>query len=333
MEIKERVESLWYEKWRPKTLDDMILDDDFRKSIERYFKEKKLTNLLFYGSPGGGKTTLALIICSPNGIIQHPMENVLFVSGSSKKHRSIKFIDEVVEPFLVSPPFGEDNYKVVFIDEGDNLSPDAFLSLRYIIEKFSKKSGRFILTCNYPNKIPDPVRSRFDEYYFKQISFDKTLIFCKNILEKENIKYKEEDVKKIIEMFYPDVRKIINKLERSSISGTELFIDKNVLDDNENKIILLVKEIIQNFIKKNKRKASNNLHNIVDILSSNKDINYSNLYTKLFADKNIPSNVKVIINKYANNHKDCLVDEMHFVAMIFEIGNMIKEMLILSSKK
>ena len=158
--MSEILDSLWIEKYRPKTLEDLVLPERYKSDFEKVIEQGSISNLLFSGPPGGGKTTLALVLCSKNGVLFNRRDNLLMANGSSKKSRSIAFVDSVVEPFLKHPPAG-DKIKIVFMDEADNITSDAYDSWRGIIEKYHKAYARFIWTCNYVSKIPDPVQSRF----------------------------------------------------------------------------------------------------------------------------------------------------------------------------
>ena len=212
--MSDIIESLWIEKYRPKKLDDLVLPEqymnDFRKIIER----GSLPNLLLSGPPGGGKSTLARVLCSKHGVLQNKKDNLLYINGSARKSRGIGFVDDVIEPFLKHPP-SRDDFRVVFIDEADNLTGDSYNSLRAVIEKYHVAYGRFIFTCNYISKIPDAIQSRFIQYIFRQIPKDFIFDYCIKILMSENIEYVDKDVKMIVNNLYPDVRKIVNVVQRS----------------------------------------------------------------------------------------------------------------------
>ena len=319
----EIANSLWVEKYRPKKLDSLILPERYKKDFNRIIERKQLVNLLFSGPPGGGKTTLARILCSKEGVLFNKKDNLLKVNGSAKKSRGIAFVDTVIEPFLKIPPTKEDQYRVVFIDEADNLTPDGYDSLRAIIEKYQITYGRFTFTCNYLSKIPGPLQSRFTPYIFQQLPKDFTLEYSQNILNSENIKYVEKDIKFIIENLYPDIRKIVNTLQQCSLEGT-LEVDEKSITTNERLILSYIVEIVGCIERNENVKISRCINLIIEILEKH-DIEYRGLYTQLFFMKKFPTNAKIVVNKYANSHQSCLVPHQHFIAMVFEIVKSLQE--------
>jgi replication factor C small subunit len=307
--------NLWVEKYRPKKLEDLVLPERYKKDFGRIIEKNDLPNLLFSGPPGGGKTTLARILCSKSGVIMNKEDNVLIANGSAKKTRGIGFVSDVVEMFLKHPPAGNDRYKVVFIDEADKLTTDGYDSFRGIIEKFQTGYGRFIWTCNYLSRIPEPVQSRFTPYIFQQISKEFVFDYCKTILLSEKIKHEDKDVSFIISNLYPDVRKIVNILKKCSYDGV-LEVDEEAVKTNEKRIIASVTEIISYIEKNQESKIGRSVNAIIEILAV-QDVEYRGIYTELFFHKKIPPPAKIIINKYSNSHQGSLIPHQHFMAMIF----------------
>jgi len=309
----EITNKLWVEKYRPKTIEDIVLPEEYSKRFSQYIQQNDLPSLLLYGPPGSGKTTISRIMIST--FCNNIEDNVLITNGSAKETRGIGFVSDTIEPFLKIPPASPDRYKIIFIDEADYLTDAAFSSLRGVIEKYSKY-GRFIFTCNYINKIPDAIQSRFVDFKFSRLPIEFITNYCKKILDNENIEYDVNDVLFIINQLYPDVRKIVNKIQKSS-TNNKLIIDKSKLLTLENKIESKFIQIID-FIKNNqKNRIGLIVNDIISIINENY-IDYRDIYTKLFYNDKIPVPVKIIVNKYANTHNNCLVDSMHFSSMIFE---------------
>lgn len=321
--MSELLNSIWVEKYRPKKLEDLALPEQYTKDFQRMIAKQEMPNLLFSGPPGGGKTTLAKVLCSKNGVLFNKTDNMLAVNGSARKSRGIGYVDEVIEPFLKHPPAG-DKYKVVFIDEADKLTNDGYDSLRALIEKYHVAYGRFIFTCNYLSRIPDPVQSRFIPYVFTQIPKEFVLKYCKTILEAEKVEYQDADIKVAITNLYPDVRKIVNALQRASWEGKLKLSEKDVIT-KERIIVTYIRQIISHIEKGQAKKIGGVVNSIVEILAA-QDLEYRNVYTELFFGNNIPAPAKLIINKYSNGHQNALVPHMHFMAMIFEMVKSLQEL-------
>ena len=320
---------------------DVFNDDPIKLISKKFIKNSYVYDIALkedsshaYLTPNGlinHNTTIARILTSKNGILANPNENLLFINGSSKSTRGIKFVDEVIEPFLKIPPAGKDKQKVVLIDEADGLTSDAIDSLRGVINKYSSY-GRFIFTCNYVSKISDPLMSRFSAatYEFKTVPVESVIEHCKKILVKEEITFDEKDLAHICKTLYPDTRKIIGVLQKHSKTG-QLEVDRNAVLNNEKFIISSVVEMITSLNNK-QQKTGVILGGIVKALED-QDVDYRNIYSELFSRKEIPANCKIVINRYANTHSDCFIPHMHFMSMCFDIGKTIQDYIKLTEGK
>ncbi len=210
--------SLLVEKYRPVNLDNYVGNDHIKKSIKQYLGQNDIQNLIFYGPAGTGKTTLAKLIVK-NLDCEH-----LYINASDE--RGIETIRDKVSGFASSASFKP--LKVVILDEADFLTIQAQASLRNVIETFSRTT-RFILTCNYVERIIDPLQSRCQTLKIVPPSKVDVVRHLQKITEKENIKYQTvNDLAIIVNQFYPDLRKCLNTIQLST-QDNKLKIDKSIL--------------------------------------------------------------------------------------------------------
>lgn len=202
---------LWVEAYRPKTLDQLIFGSDKeRNTFEAIVKEKNLPNLLLVGVQGTGKTSLSGVLLNELKVLP---EDTLRVNCSDEK---IDAIREKVKTFAYTMAMGE--FKVVQLEEMDHLSLDGQALLRGLIEDVSG-SCRFIATANYANKIMPAIRSRMQEFVFSKPDREAVLLRMADVLVAENVEFEVEDLEKVVEAGYPDVRKTLQLLEAGSKSG------------------------------------------------------------------------------------------------------------------
>jgi DNA polymerase III delta prime subunit len=211
------------EAYRPKTFEEVIGVEHLSILDEIVKKPMEMPNLLFYGPQGTGKTTVAKIILEK----LNPVD-VLKLNGSSKQDRNIETFSKRVLDFASSKSSTEGKPKIIFIDEGDNLTPEAFESLRGTIERVIK-NARFILTGNYLTKIPEPIQSRFSLFEFTKPKTEEILPRIKFICEQEQIRTTEEILKSIIEKNQGDIRGTINEIQQLSSNDAKVILDSVTL--------------------------------------------------------------------------------------------------------
>ncbi len=221
---------LWVEEYRPKTIDDCILPQSLKTLFTSFIEKGELSNLLFSGTAGIGKTTVAKALCEQLNC------DWIMINGSEEG--GIDVLRNKIKNFAstVSLSGGK---KVVILDEADYLNPQSTQpALRGFIEEFHKNC-RFILTCNFKNRIIEPLHSRFSNIEFKIANKDKPKLASKlferatYILKEQNVDFEEKVLAELIKKHFPDFRKLINELQRYSVAGTiDAGILVNVSDEN-----------------------------------------------------------------------------------------------------
>ncbi len=206
--------NLWVEKFRPKTVNDYVFTDSNTKSqIEHWVRTKTIPHLLFYGPAGTGKTTLAKVLINELDI--DPLD--IMLANGSKEGRRIEWVDKLIS-FCQTMPFG--NYKVVLIDEADYLNKDSVQpAMRNLMEEYSM-NVRFILTCNYPNRIIAPLKSRCHEMHIEKTDITEFTARAATVLVTENVEFDLDTLDNFVKATYPDLRKCLNLLQQNSVSGS-----------------------------------------------------------------------------------------------------------------
>jgi len=235
---------IWVEKYRPKTIEDCILPENIKKTFQDFLNKGEIPNMLLAGPPGVGKTTVAKALCNELGV------DVYVINGSDEG----RFLDTVrnnAKNFASTVSLSSDaKHKVVIIDEADNTGNDVQLLLRAFIEEFAGNC-RFIFTCNYKNKIIEPLHSRCAVVDFSIKGKEKTQLagsFFKriqNILDEERIQYDPKVLAELINKHFPDWRRVLNECQRYSVSGQ---IDSGILAAFSD---ISVNELVKNLKDKN----------------------------------------------------------------------------------
>ena len=305
---------LWVEEYRPQTIDDCILPQSLKTLFQSFIKKGELSNLLLSGTPGVGKTTVAKALCEELDC------DWIMINGSEEG--GIDVLRNKIKNFAstVSLSGGK---KVVILDEADYLNPQSTQpALRGFVEEFHKNC-RFILTCNFKNRIIEPLHSRFSNIEFRISPRDKGKLATKlfervtYILKEQNIEYEEAVVAELIKKHFPDFRKLINELQRYSVSGAiDAGILVNVSDEN---LKTLVSHLKSKEFGNMRKWVVNNLDN--DPVKIFRKI-YDSMYTTL-QPETIPHAV-LIIADYQYKSAFVADQEINLVACLTELMSQVK---------
>jgi replication factor C small subunit len=206
------MKELWVEKYRPKSIDGYVFRDAHqRKQVETWIKDKSIPHLLLSGSAGIGKTTLAKILIHELGIEDY---DVLEINAS--RTNSVDDVRDKITNFVQMIPFGP--FKVVLLDEADYLSPNAQAALRGVMEEYHATS-RFVLTCNYPNRIIPALHSRCQGFHVERTDQTEFTARAATILVEENVEFDLDTLDAYVKVTYPDLRKCIQLLQQNAQEG------------------------------------------------------------------------------------------------------------------
>ena len=206
------MKELWVEKYRPSKIDGYVFRDSHQKEqVERWIKEGSIPHLLFSGNAGIGKTTLAKILF--NELDLNPLD-ILEINAS--RTNSVEDVRDKIVNFVQMIPFGD--FKVVLLDEADYLSPNAQAALRGVMEEYHT-TARFILTCNYPNRIIPALHSRCQGFHIERVDNAEFTARVATILMEENIEFDLDTLDTFVKATYPDLRKCINTVQMNSMEG------------------------------------------------------------------------------------------------------------------
>ncbi|WJZ48003.1 sliding clamp loader [Synechococcus phage DSL-LC03] len=306
-----RNDFLWVEKYRPKTIEECILPENIKKTFIDFLNRGEIPNLLLAGSAGVGKTTVAKALCNELGV------DVYVINGSDEG----RFLDTIrnnAKNFASTLSLSSTaKHKVLIIDEADNTTADVQLLLRASIEEFANNC-RFVFTCNYKNKIIEPLHSRCSVIDFTISKDDKPILAMgflqrlQQILDIENVKYDQKVLAQIVKRYFPDWRRVINECQRYSVSGE---IDSGILTAfSEIKTDELVKHLkTKNFTEVRKWVVGNLDNDPNNLLRRIYDSSYSNLLPQ-----SIPAAV-LIIAKYQYQSAFVADQEINLLAALTEM--------------
>jgi DNA polymerase III delta prime subunit len=305
----QNVELLWCEKYRPKTIEDCILPENFKKTFQEYVTRKEIPNMILSGSAGVGKTTVARAMCEEIEC------DYIIINGSDES--GIDTLRVKIKGFASSVSLTGTGRKVIIIDEADYLTANAQAAFRGVIEEFSKNCS-FIFTCNFKNRIIQPLHSRCAVIDFKLQNGQKAKMasaFLKRveqILKEEKVSYDLKVVAELITKFFPDYRRILNELQRYSVGGTiDVGILSNVGDFKITELVAFLKEkdfrSVRKWVAQN---TDNDTHRIM-----------REIYDKLYDVLNpatIPMAV-ILLGKYQYQAAFAADQEINLMAFLTEL--------------
>ena len=301
--------TLFVEKYRPNTLDNYIGNQHLKSKVKHYLESGDLPHLLLYGKAGTGKTTLAKLL------VKNIDCDYLYINASDENN--VETVRTKVKDFAST--IGFKDMKVIILDECDYITPNAQAALRNLMETFSKHC-RFILTCNYVERIIDPIQSRCQSFQIIPPSKQEVAKHLHKILVKENVIDKPEDIKILVETGYPDIRRIINSAQRNVV-GNQLKLDTSSIIQNDYKLKLV--KILETQDKKTAFKE------IRQLLADNKVTDFADLFRLLYDEvdtwgRGHVAECILIIARYELSDGQVVDKEINAMAMLIELLGVIK---------
>ena len=297
--------SLWVEKYRPRKLSEYVGNEHLKEKVSGYLETSDVPHLLFFGKAGTGKTTLAKLIV--NSI---ECDHIII---NASDENNVDTVRNKVKNFASSMGFKK--WKIVILDEFDYMTPNAQAILRNLMETFSQHC-RFILTCNYVEKVISPIRSRTQEFQIVPPTKKDVAVQISQILGKEGVGFQPKDLVPIIDSSYPDIRKIINTCQLNSSKG-QLKLDTTSVIDSD-----LKSKVVE--ILKGKDSKPNKWKNIRQAVADSRTQDFTELYTFLYEkvdDYGSGNTSNIILILSESQHKDALVvdKEITFMSCIIQI--------------
>ena len=307
----DRKDFVWCESYRPQTIEDCILPDGIKNTFQKFVEKGEVPNLLLSGPPGCGKTTVAKALCNELGVD-------FYVINGSDEGRFLDTVRNNAKNFASTVSLSSTaKHKVIIIDEADNTTPDVQLCLRAFTEEFIGNC-RFIFTCNYKNKIIEPLHSRCAVVDFsikgkeRQSLAGKFFTRLQQILDTEGVEYDNKVLVELIQKHFPDWRRVLNELQRYSVSGK---IDTGILAAFTNvKTDELFKSLKDKDFSKVRKWVVDNLDNDAHVLLRSV---YDGIYSKL--DGSGIAAAVLIIAKYQYQSSFVADQEINMLACLTEI--------------
>ncbi len=301
--------SLWVEKYRPTTIDTYIGNEHLKSKVSVYLESGDLPHLLLFGKAGTGKTTLAKLL------VKNIECDYLYINASDENN--VDTVRTKVKNFASTVGFKD--MKIIILDECDYITPNAQAALRNLMETFSKHC-RFILTCNYVERIIDPIQSRCQSFQIIPPSKGEVAKHIHDILLSENVTHEMDDLKVLIDSGYPDIRRIINSSQRNVVNG-KLKLDTTSIIQNDYKLKLL------KILKTQNKKTA--FKDIRQLLADNKITDFADLFRLLYDEvddwgKGHVAECILILARYELSDSQVVDKEINAMAMLIELLGVIK---------
>ena len=299
--------SLWVERHRPDTLENYIGNDNLKAKLEQFIKNQDIPHLLFCGTAGTGKTTAAKIL------VKNIECDYMFINASDEN--SVDTIRTKIKNFAATMSFKP--MKIIVLDEADFITPQAQAALRNLMEVFSKNT-RFILTCNYVERIIDPLISRSQVFKLTPPSKKEVAVHVMKILDKENVSYEKGTLAALVTSYYPDIRRILNNSQLQVIDGKlQINVDDIIAGDYKLQVLDV---LASNLPLKDK------VNSVRQIVADSNVKDFTELYRVLFdkvqeyAPNKVPQGILAIAE---GQYRDSFVvdKEINFVATLYNILN------------
>ena len=301
--------TLWVEKYRPSSLDTYIGNEHLKSKVKVYLESGDLPHLLLFGKAGTGKTTLAKLL------VKNIECDYMYINASDENN--VDTVRTKVKNFASTVGFRD--MKVIILDECDYITPNAQAALRNLMETFSKHC-RFILTCNFVERIIDPIQSRCQSFQIVPPSKSDVAKHLHNILVKENVMDTMEDIKVLVDSGYPDIRRVINSAQRNVVNG-KLKLDTSSIIQNDYKLKLL------KILKTQNKKTA--FKDVRQLLADNKITDFADLFRLLYDEvddwgKGHVAECILIIARYELSDSQVVDKEINAMAMLIELLGVIK---------